>query len=335
MISQEIVPTVEPPALATLLRSLPPDHHPAFVYLASLGPGSRRTMSEALTTIARILTGDRADLTSLPWSALRYAHTAFIRAKVMEKYKPSTANKMLAALRGVLRDAWRLGQMSAEDFQRASDVRAIKSQTLPRGRALAAGELGALMRTCCDDVSPAGVRDGAMIACLYTLGLRRSELVGLNVADFNPESGETRVIAGKGRKDRLGYATNGCADALADWLRLRGSEPGPLFVSINKGGRIVSRRLTDQSVLHILRKRGAEAGLAVFSPHDLRRSFISDLLEAGADISTVQQLANHSNVQTTVRYDRRGEVAKKKAASLLHVPYTRKRVPRRSSNIQA
>jgi site-specific recombinase XerD len=129
-------------------------------------------------------------------------------------------------------------------------------------------------------------------------------------------------------KDRLAYATNGSADALGDWIGVRGGDTGSLFCSINKGGKITIRRLTDQAVLHVLKKRAVHASVASFSPHDLRRSFISDLLDAGADISTARQLAGYSNVQTTARYDRRGEATKRKAAQLLHVPYSRPRVGR-------
>jgi site-specific recombinase XerD len=324
MDSLAVIESLPPAGAATL----PHDRHPVHVYIARLGSGSRRTMREAVNVIAAILTDGKCDSENLPWAALRYQHTAAIRAALIERYNASTANKALAALRGVLKEAWRLGYITAEDFHRATDVPTIRAHTLPRGRALASGEIAALMSVCGRDSSPAGIRDAALIAVLYGAGLRRSESVGLDLADYNVETGELAIRGAKGRKDRLGYATNGSADALKEWLVARGDDAGSLFCSINKGGRITMRRMTDQAVFHILRRRATKAGVSSFSPHDLRRSFISDLLDAGADISTVQQLAGHSNVQTTARYDRRGEVTKRKAAGLLHVPYrSSKRTP--------
>ncbi len=300
---------------------LAPSQHPALVYLAHLGPGSRRTMRQALDVIATLVSGGVLDAETMNWPALEYQHTTAIRSALAERYAPSTATKMLCALRGVLKESWRLGLVDAETYRRAADLPGIKSERLPRGRALSTGELRSLFRVCGDDPSPAGRRDAAMLAVLYGSGLRRSEVVGLDLSDYNPEGGSVRIREGKGRKDRLGYAANGAQEALEGWLAVRGSEPGPLFLPIAKGGRIHHRRMTDQAVLVVLRKRAAQAGVAQFSPHDLRRTFISDLLDCGADLATVQQLAGHSSPTTTAHYDRRGERVKKKAAELLHVPY--------------
>jgi integrase len=104
------------------------------------------------------------------------------------------------------------------------------------------------------------------------------------------------------------------------WLRVRGERPGGLFLPINKGGRICGVRVSDHAVYAVLRKRLAEAGVARLSPHDLRRTFVGDLLDAGVDLATMQRLAGHAS-PTTARYDRRGEATKRRAVEALHFPY--------------
>jgi site-specific recombinase XerD len=236
-------------------------------------------------------------------------------------------NKALSGLRGVLREAWRLGLTTSEDYRRAADLEAVKGESLPPGRALSAGELKALLGVCSADETAAGARDAALVALMYGAGLRRSEAVALDVSDYDFTTGMLVVRHGKGNRDRVVYATNGAADALADWLVVRGEVDGPLFLPVNKGGVVGGHRMTGQAVLYILRRRALQGGVTRLTPHDLRRTFISDLLDLGADISTVQRLAGHAQVTTTTRYDRRGEVAKRKAASMLHVPYERRATP--------
>ncbi len=131
------------------------------------------------------------------------------------------------------------------------------------------------------------------------------------------------VREGKRRKDRITYLPPGGAQAMADWLDIRGHSPGALFWAINKGGRLIPGRITAQAILLILEKRAKLAGVGDISPHDFRRTFISDLLDRGNDIATVQQLVGHASPETTARYDRRGEKAKKRAVSTLDIPYQR------------
>jgi len=297
------------------------DQNPAAVYLAGLSEGSRRTMRQALDKIADLLASG-ADALTLPWHQVRYQHTAAIRSKLANEYAPTTANKMLSALRGVLKAAWLLGQVDVESYRKAASIENVKGKRLPAGRSITAGELQALMGVCAQDSSPAGVRDAAIVALLYSCGLRVGELCGLDLIDYDPEVGELVIRQAKRNKERLAHVLNGAARALDDWLSVRGQDAaGALFYPIRRGGHIWPGRLTTQAVYQLLRKRAEKAGIPALSPHDLRRTFVGDLLEAGGDLSTVQQLAGHASPVTTARYDRRPEGARRKAAALLHVPY--------------
>jgi site-specific recombinase XerD len=228
---------------------------------------------------------------------------------------------MLAALRRVLKECWRLGLLDRDAYARAADIPIISAHTLPKGRALSLAEIHALLVACADDPTPAGARDAALIATLVAAGLRRSEAVALDLASYTPADGALMVRQGKGRKDRIVYVLGGAGRTLADWLSLRGDTPGALFYATTRGGHLVARRLTDQAIALLLSRRAQQARVAAFTPHDLRRTMISQLLDAGADLASVQQLAGHSDPATTARYDRRGERAKMSAAARLDLPY--------------
>lgn len=151
----------------------------ALIYLAGLSASGRYTMQQALNLVAGLLSKGRDDAASYPWPGLRFQHVTAIRTRLEEAgYKPATINKIIYALRGVLRAAWLSGQMSAEDYHKAICVKTLKDETLPAGRELQGGEITALMETCERDPGPAGVRDAAIIGMVYSAGLRRAEEIG-------------------------------------------------------------------------------------------------------------------------------------------------------------
>ncbi|MBD0264792.1 MAG: phage integrase family protein [Tolypothrix sp. T3-bin4] len=309
--------------VSSLVLRIPPPltEHPACVYLSSLAPGSEPRMKRSLNLVAQLLTNNEADYLTLDWSALRYKHTAAIRAALIKNYEPATVNRVLCALRRVLKEALRLELISPVDYTRAVDITSVKASKELRGRALSQDEIDSLMRVCFSDRTPAGFRDAALIAILRGAGLRRAEVVKLDLKDFNNDNsgGEIKIRSGKGRVDRTVYLSPGATKIVNDWLEIRTLEAGALLCQVNKSGRVVLQRLTPQAILFILQKRCKEVGLEHFSPHDLRRTFVSDLLTAGVDIATVQSLAGHSNPAITARYDRRGEERKRIASAQLEI----------------
>jgi len=128
------------------------------------------------------------------------------------------------------------------------------------------------------------------------------------------------IRQGKGNKGRTVYLSQTEAQRLADWIAARGSWPCPLWCAISKAKRVITRRLSDQAVLYLLQKRAEEGGVARLSPHDVRRTFIGDLLDQGVDLSTAQRMAGHADVKTTAGYDRRNERAQQQAAERLQLP---------------
>ena len=298
------------------------DRNPCSVYLARMTKASRRVIQSRLRRVADLV-GWPSPF-DLPWGGMKYQHVAAIRTMLQDqKLARATVNSCLSAIRGVCREAWRLDQMNEDDLARIEDLKGVKGTTLSAavGRALPSEEIAALMTSCAGDDTARGRRDAALFAVLYVGGVRRDELANLDLEDYNLESGQLIVRSGKGNKARTVYIGNGAGAAMRDWIAVRGNTPGPLFHAVNKGGKITPGRMTGQAVYLIMIRRGEAAGIASFRPHDVRRSFISDLLDAGVDISTVAQLAGHSSVTTTARYDRRGEAVKAKAAGMLKLPY--------------
>jgi site-specific recombinase XerD len=310
-------------ALAVLVADqvAPLDRHPVAAFLAGLAPGSRRTQRAALKIIASLVSPTATELT-LPWHLLDYAHTSAIRARLAERYAPATGNRMLAAMRGVIKAAFKLGLVSADHMTRACSVEPLHGSRVMKGRALSSGELRTLFESC-DPTKAGGARDAALLGLLYGGGLRRAEVVGLDLSDLEAATGKL-VVRGKGNRERSAWVTNGSKDALDAWLLYRGGEPGPLFFPVGKSGKIARRRMTDGAIAELVHRLARRSKVAAFSPHDMRRTFIGDMLDAGADMATVQALAGHASPATTSKYDRRGDRARKRAAELLFVPFVRR-----------
>jgi integrase len=273
-------------------------------------------MESFLNVIAHMLQ-NKSHHTQVDWSQLNYQQILKLMSILSHQGKsPATLNVYLSALKGVAKEAWRLKNIDVETYQHIKEIRRIKGSRSIKGRALEIDELNQLLDFCMAQDGVIAMRDAAVIALVYGAGLRRHEAANLMLHHLDRQAGTLRVL-GKGNKERVNALHNRILEIVEVWLEERGYEPGPLFLRARKGDKLINAPISGQTIYDIIIRRYKEAGLKRLTPHDLRRTFATKLLENGEDVFVVQDLMGHSSVETTKNYDRRDEKAKKKAAKAL------------------
>ena len=266
-------------------------------YLAALASErglSRHTVAAYRRDLAQYL----AYLEGRATSAVRVS--GFVKSLHDRGLAAHSVARKTAAVRGLHR--FRVSEGLAEDDPTVLMETAKRSQPLPK--ALTLDEVMALLDVP-DTATPAGRRDRAVLEFLYASGARVSEVVGLDQEDIDLESG-TAIVTGKGNKQRLvplgGFAIRAIEAYLPDRLRFRlsGRDSGALFLNARGG------RLTRQGLWGIVRKHATRAGIPVdrVSPHVLRHSAATHMVERGADLRSVQELLGHATITTTQVYTR-------------------------------
>ena len=300
-----------PQLLLTLSPAPATSAEPVSVYMSTLSPGSRKSVAHALDTVARHLSSGHHRRQTLTWEDLDYAKVVALRAWLVERYAPATAQRMLATVKGVLREAFRLGLLSLEDHVRLGQVASIPVRREPCGRRLTWDEAERLSAVA--EPGAGGDRDRALIYLMLATGVRRGEVVSLDLCDVRRDDRNLHVRGAKRGARRVVPISSRAWPPLERWLATRGGWPGPLFTPVDQRRGVVRERLAPNSINFILRRLGGRAGVVRFAPHDTRRTAVSGVLEAGLDVFEAATFAGHRSVSTTAIYDLRGDEARRRA----------------------
>ena len=295
----------------------PSKGNPVDVYEASLeSANSRRALRDSLRRVLVLLGKTPERWRDAPWHRLSPEQVTEIRKLLIDNFELGTARLALSMLRGVLRQAWRLGYMDRERLARLTEGYKIKGKRALRGRML---ELGEIQR-CRVAAESWGAFEGARNAGVFALclgaGMRRDEVASVRVEDVADDA-KTIQVLGKGNKLREIPLVDWVGATIETWLAQRARFEfvcAELFVDV-QSDRAIDRPMSRWQVWRTLGRIGKRAEVKL-TPHDLRRTFISELLET-VDISTVAQLAGHEQTTTTGMYDRRPERTRMAAVQVL------------------
>jgi len=273
-------------------------HHGAVGYATGSSGGGTATLAPPGLAASESLSETQPDLRTRLIAVDTATVRRFLGYLGNQDYSKATVARKLATLRSFFKFCVKRGYVQANPV---SPIRTPKQEKrLPKF--LNEQEVKARMAAP-DDTSLLGARDRAMLETLYSTGIRVSELVGLNIEDVD-FLGESLIVRGKGRKERVTPIGPTALSAIRKYMELRQKEVK--FASGDQQAMFVNKhgqRLSTRSVRRKLDKYLAQQGLDLsISPHTLRHTFATHMLNAGADLRSVQELLGHQSISTTQIY---------------------------------
>ena len=282
--------------------------NPAQAYVLTLSEGqSQQKVIRLLNKIAKDFGYE--SLEEFPWQNLNYDFLLAFRTKLIDDgFSPATINLQLSILKMVAKQACSKGMMTLETYTAIKECSSVRGSRESKGRTLNLDETYRLLSAAEKKKSAIGTRDAAIIALAIGCGLTRSEIATLKLQSIDVEI-QVISILGKGHKERRLIPGPEVWKRLQAWLKLRGKDGcDNVFVSVKKGGRIMPLTpLSAHSIYKLLQANAIDANVTAFSPHNLRRTFATRLLETGVDLTTLRKLMGHSSIVTTLGYDNRKE----------------------------
>ena len=227
----------------------------------------------------------------------------------------STYNQYIAALKNVAKFAAKAQVIDPAEYALIAEIQLRRLPASNKSEYFTPEQARQLIDHCLTDQSIRGLRDATMFALYFVTAARRSAIANLEVKDINHQRQEIRVIT-KGDEEQILPLSIQAHDLLVTYLDEANINDGKVFRRISKSGRLMTwadcdptkekahnnPNLTGDGIYKTLKKRLLEAGLPSFHPHSFRRGRLTQLRDHGADIFTLQALANHRQLETTKRY---------------------------------
>ena len=297
-----------------------PNSHPVLTYVHQRCARAQAATTHRMKTVAAALSNGLADELTFPWCSLSRAHLSAIRDWLAQHYKPITVERAMCEVRGVVKECWINGLITADEYRSIVDTMVGHNHpvTFRERRVLNVSEKLTFILFCKHYQKNRNVclRDAVVFGLGCFAGLTRHEMCNLTVDSYRPDESALLVTNRKG-KERLIPLPPGLKRKIGEWLDTRGSDPGPLINGIMKYGKIMKdRRLTEYALQLALRRRAKQAGVALFSVFDLRSTFVANMIDVGADLVAVQEILGIQRDKGAAR-DRYSWLALQRAMALV------------------